>query len=610
MKDTAGGRSAPANIVDALRLSWQASRRYFLLVIVVLPVLEGLLAVSLLVLFKAGSAVFLGGAAGGSAEVVWRVMPWIAAAVVVTLLMMTVSNTRHTVQELLLDRVRQLSARRMHRAIAMLELIDFDDPVVHDRISRAETTADAKPRSVVRGLNQLVASLIQVIALGVLLVVLQPMLLPMMVVAAAPIVLLSAKLAGDQFAFFYAMTPVERRRRYVGRLLIGRATAAEMRSFQMTEHFVARYDDLSDQRYHELRTVVRRQWRRLLAGQVTFGLILCTAVAILGWFFASGRVDTPTLLTAIIALSRLASAVGGLGGPLAELSEAGLFLADQRAFYDQIQRASRRRGGELRPEPLRELVVEGVSFSYPGGDRPALTDVNLTIRAGQMVAFVGPNGSGKTTMAKILAFLYEPESGDVRWNGVSIDEYDREALRQQVTTVFQDPVTYHFTVAENVRLGDLTRAPDPTAVEKALRDAGAAETVAGLPQGVDTPLGPEFEGGTSLSGGEAQRLAIARSFYRARNLVIMDEPTSALDAQADHALFNDLKSLLRGRTAIVISHRFSNVRSADRIFVFHQGRIVEQGTHESLMAAGGLYAEMYALQASPYTAEAWSLETA
>ncbi|MEV0828980.1 ABC transporter ATP-binding protein [Nonomuraea rubra] len=595
-------RSAPANIIDALRLSREASPGLFWLVVVALPAAEGLLALSLLAVFRGGAGVFLSNSSVPG-ETVERIIPWLGVAIVLTLFMIFMANSRHTVQELLLDRVRQFSARRMHRAIAMLELVDFDDSQVHDRISRAEATADFKPRQVVRGITALIASGFQIVVFTGMLVFLQPLLLPMMALAAAPVLLVSSKLAGQQFGFFHAVTPLERRRRYVGWLMTSREPAAEVRSFGLMRDFARRYDELTDERYAELRRMVRGQWRNLLVSQVSFGLVLTAAVGLLGWFFASGRMDVPTLLTTVVALSRLVSAVGGLGGPMAELSEAGLFLGDQAAFYDQLKRADELERGRALPERLRELRVRDLTFRYPGAERDALAGVDMTIGAGQLVAFVGPNGSGKTTMAKILSFLYRPGDGTVSWNGQDIAGLDHKALRDHVTAVFQDHMTYHFSIEENVSLGDLARAGDHAAVTGAIEAAGAAEMVARLPAGAATQLGPEFGDGTSLSGGESQRLALARALFRDRELVILDEPTSALDPVADHALLRDLRGLLRGRTAVVISHRFSNVRHADQIFVFDGGRIVEQGSHESLMLARGLYAEMYSLQADAFAEE-------
>ncbi|MGW4202998.1 ABC transporter ATP-binding protein [Streptomyces sp. NPDC004726] len=591
-------RTPIQNVIDSLSLSYQAHRRLFVLA-VALPATAALLGVVQLFVIRGAAQAFVGDGSAPDAKVAIEAMvPWLIAAIALTVLTVTIDNVREVVRELLSEHVKRLSATRMHKAIAALELIEFDNPDIHDRMTRAEATADYRPTQVVRSSTSLLASGLRALAMLAWLFFLEPLLVPAVVLTVVPIVFVSSRLAGERFQFIGAVTPLERRRRYVGQLMSTRQPAAEVRSFGLMGHLSRRYDRLAGERLEELRVMLRKQWRGLLGGQLTFGLLLAGTVAVLGWFYYSGRLGTPELIAAALALSQLASQLGGLGWPLSELAEAGLFLSDQDEFYRYAHRAPAGKGAERQPEQLKELTVQNLSFRYPAAEREALTDVSMTIRAGELVAFVGPNGSGKTTLAKILAFLYEPTAGGVQWNGRQAQEYDRDALRDRVTTVFQDYVTYQFTVAENISIGDVSRPSTPEGVERAVAEAGAGEMVERLSDGVDTQIGPEFIAGTSLSGGEAQRLAIARSFYRSREFVVLDEPTAALDAHADHALLSDIKSHLDGRTAVVVSHRFSNVRNADTIFVLNHGRVVESGTHDQLMALKGLYAEMYSLQAS------------
>lgn len=594
---TGSERTPLDNLRDAVRISWQAGQGLFVLAIAI-PILEGVLAVGQLVALRYGAKAFLA-VQGDAREALARTAPWLAAAVLVLMAGLVADNANHLLRELIAERVKRLTASRMHAAIAQLELLDFDDPVVHDRISRSEATAEYRPTQVVRAVTTLLTAAFRIVALTVFLLVLQPLLVPAVVVGVIPILVISARLAADRYSFFTSVTPLERRRRYVGWLISGRQPAAEVRSFRLTQHLSQRYDALSKQRLDELRQVLKAQWRGMMVGQLTFGLTVTFGVSLLAWFYGSGRLTTPELLAAVLGLGQLAGSLGILGGPVSELAEASLFLGDQDAFYRQIAAAGEARRTERRPGRLQKLSVRGLSFCYPSKDRPALDGIDLTIEAGQLVAFVGPNGSGKTTLAKLLAFLYWAPAGSLLWNGVDVGEFHPDELRSRVTAVFQDYMTYQVSVADNVTLGDITREPTEMAVRQALEAAGMARFVARLPDGLNTQLGPEFDG-TSLSGGEAQRLAIARALFRRRELVILDEPTAALDAHADHALLGDLRTLLRGRTAVLISHRFSNVRSADQIFVFREGRIIERGTHESLIAARGLYAEMYALQASMY----------
>jgi ATP-binding cassette subfamily B protein len=246
------------------------------------------------------------------------------------------------------------------------------------------------------------------------------------------------------------------------------------------------------------------------------------------------------------------------------------------------------------------LDLDHVRFTYPGRPEPALDGVDIHLEAGEVVALVGENGSGKTTLAKIMAGLYPPDSGTVEWNGTDVSTFDQNRLRSQIAVIFQDFVRYAFTAEENIGLG---RADEPVDIEKiraAAREAGADDFLAALPDGYQTPLSRLFDGGHEISGGQWQRVAIARAYYRQAPLVILDEPSSALDPRSEHDLFTSLRATLQGRTALFVSHRFSTVRSADRIYVLDAGKVVEHGTHDELMARQGLYAELFSLQADAY----------
>jgi ATP-binding cassette subfamily B protein len=256
------------------------------------------------------------------------------------------------------------------------------------------------------------------------------------------------------------------------------------------------------------------------------------------------------------------------------------------------------------PQPLKgEIRFENVSFAYSGAETKALTDLSFTIKPGETLAIVGRNGAGKTTLFKLICRLYDPVEGRILIDGIDVRDYEPNQLRAQIGGMFQDYVTYQATAAENIGLGDLPALTDRDEVMAAAQQAGADELISKLPQGYDTALGKWFDAGVNLSGGEWQKVALARAFMRDARILLLDEPTSALDAQAEYDLFERLRSLTKGRTAVYISHRFSTVRRADRIVFLERGRLVEEGTHEELMRLDGRYARLFKMQASAYTGE-------
>jgi ATP-binding cassette subfamily B protein len=346
--------------------------------------------------------------------------------------------------------------------------------------------------------------------------------------------------------------------------------------------------------------------RRVLLSMVsTAAAALATALG-LGLLLVlvdRGDVNLADAGAAAVALpllgSRLTQAFGGLGNVL----ESGLFLGDLDAFLALRPAALNARGRETAPPGFERLRVENLSFTYPGSDRPAVQDISLHIRRGEVIALVGENGSGKTTLAKLLARLYEPDAGRVIWDDRDALSFDPESLRAAIAVIFQDFLRYELTAAENIGLGRPEKVDDRSSIEVAAVHAGADRVVRDLPMAYDTLLTRAYAGGRDLSLGQWQRIALARAFFRDAQFVILDEPSAALDARAEHELFGTIRTLLEDRTVLLISHRFSTVRTADRIYVLHEGRIVESGNHEALMACNGLYREMFDLQASAYLDE-------
>jgi ATP-binding cassette subfamily B protein len=352
----------------------------------------------------------------------------------------------------------------------------------------------------------------------------------------------------------------------------------------------------------ELRRTTRHRFRIAVAGTLGLAAALGAGIAGLLYLALSDRLGLADAATAAGALLILGERIMMTVNSVGEVYEAGLFVEDYTTFLATAPTQHAATGTNPAPAAFERITVADVTFTYPAGVRPALRDVNLELRAGQIVALVGENGSGKTTLAKLLARLYLPQSGSIRWDGADTADVDPEQLRRRIAVIFQDFQHYDLPAWQNIGLGAVERIADRDAVRAAARRAGADTYLRGLPDGYDTILSPEYTGGRDLSIGQWQRVALARAFMRDAPLIILDEPTAALDARAEHELFASIRTMYAGRTVLFISHRFNTVRIADHIYVLHDGRIVEDGDHDALIARGGLYAELFTLQAAAYTA--------
>ncbi|MBB4906279.1 ABC transporter ATP-binding protein [Actinophytocola algeriensis] len=487
------------------------------------------------------------------------------------------------------ERVSQRVWDRLLDTTARADLVTYESTGFATALERVRQHALTRPFAVTAALLGLTGSLLGVTAMSVVLLAVEPLLLPLLLAAGIPAVLLARWASRTEFAFAHRLTALFRRRHYLQELLTQRPYAAEVRAFDATGPLRARHDALNADVNAALSKQVRR--RQLIAALTTLGVATALTGALLAivQLVQTGRIDLAEAGAAAIAVRLLSGQLGTLFGAIGGLLESAPFLADLERFVAS--------GPEAGPRGHKHDLVDRVSlrgarFSYPGLERPAVDGVDLEIRAGEVVALVGENGSGKTTLAKIVAGLYEPDDGVRRWDGTAMPAPD---VRASVTVIFQDFVRYQMTVRDNIVIsGD---GVDP---EAAARSAGLLPTVRGLPDGMDTMLGRDLDEGVDLSGGQWQRVALARALHRDTPLIVLDEPAAALDPRAEHELFTNVRATLGGRAALLISHRFSSTRMADRIYVMDAGRVVECGTHDELMAAAGQYAELYRLQSAAY----------
>jgi ATP-binding cassette, subfamily B, bacterial len=589
-------RRVPALSRQALQIMWLAGRSDFA-ISTVLQGVTGLGVVGQLLIGRQGLQALVSGAGAGRLS---SLLPWGLAFAGLSAAMSAASAVQRERQEILGELVSRYVEGQVLDVAAAVDLTAFETPAFHNRMMRVRLSQN-RPQSMVSGLSTLLGSALSVIGVIAGLLVIQPVLVPLLCVVFVPAWLLASRRGEAFYRFYWRMTPSDRERQYLVGLLTGREPAKEVLAFGLTGALRQRYTVLYRQRLDGLRAVSRRQLGFTLLANAGIGLVLLAILLLVGWLTTSGRVS---VAEAGIAVAGVAIAGGGLaraGYAAGALSEAGLYLDDYLAFRAMLPRMRERRPAGAPPPGMARIVATDLHFSYPGAARPAVTGVNLEIAAGEVIALVGENGSGKTTLAKLLAGLYRPQSGSIAWDGVDIAGVDPDEVHRRVAVIFQDFVRYSLPAGDNIGLGRADALDDLAGIEAAARFAGVHEVLAGLPDGYRTLLGPEFEGGTDLSVGQWQRVALARAYFRNAPFVILDEPTAALDPKAEHELFVRIRELLAGRTVLLISHRFSSVREADRIYVLDGGRVIEHGTHAALLDTGGVYAELFTLQAAAYT---------
>lgn len=587
-------RRLPSLIGQAMRMAWRASPRD-MVATVVLSLLGGVFtAFGLLATTGVLSALF---SEGPTPDRVVAALPSLALVAGAATLRTAVQAGAGWAESRLNPQVSRLTEERLYGLTSRVELASYDDPDFHDALQRARMRGVATADTVVTMAIDVVTGLVGLAAVAGVLGVLHPVLLPLLLLAVLPDAWAAVRSARMRYTTLYALIPKARRKWIIAELLANRDPAAEVRSFTMRGFLLRMYDAVARAEQEVLLGLAKRQTVARLTGEALGGMGSGLVYVALGLLLAAAAIPLAVAGTAVLAIRQGQSSLANLLYSTNHLYEEGLYFTDFLDFCAEAEQRLPTARPAVPPARFTRIEAANLTFAYPGATQPALRGVSVEINRGEVIAFVGENGSGKTTLAKILSGLYEPDSGQVTWDGLDLKQINPEAIRANTAVIAQDHTRWPLTARYNITMGT-DKGTEP--LDAAAQVAGADEVIAELPHGYRTLLDRRFKDGQELSGGQWQRIAVARGFHRDAQLLICDEPTAALDARAEHALFERLRAHSDGRTVLLITHRLASVRYADRIYVLDHGKVTEQGTHASLMRLKGLYAELYTLQSSAY----------
>ncbi len=507
------------------------------------------------------------------------------------------------------DILRDLLGQRINTMIiekaTTLDLSYYETPAFYNMLQRAQQEANYRPLSMLNQTFALIRGTITIISLIALLLRFSPWLVLVLVVTGLPALFVQSAYGRAAFRMYSGRTPAWRELMYLSSLLTAKRSIKEIKLFGLAPTLTGRYKELYARFYRE---------NRSLSIKRNLGNIAMQLVSLLGYYGAyfavilqtvSSRITLGDLTMYSNVLMQAQATANTLMFSLADLYEQNLFINNLFAFLELQPRIQPGGNGRPAPESFRSgIEMRNVTFRYPGTGKPVLNNINLKIRPGEKLALVGENGAGKTTLIKLLTRLYDPDEGVITLDGIDLREIDLDSLHARMGVIFQDFVRYHLSGHENIGFGQIGTLGNEEYIQAAAKKSGAHEVLSNLPKGYDTILGRWFDDeGMDISVGEWQKVALARAYIRDAPILILDEPTASLDAKAEYEIFKHFKDLTIDRTAILISHRFSTVRMADRILVLKDGQIVEQGSHDELITVNGLYATMFNLQAKGYRQE-------
>ncbi len=534
-----------------------------------------------------------------------RPLPWyfwylVAGEAVLAILVGILSRAVDYFDNLLADRYTHHVSVEVMRQAAALDVTVYEDPVFYDRLERARVQATDR-LAMIQQMGRFIQQTVTAIAFSAVLLWYSPLLLLLLVVGIIPAFLGESHFSFLTYAKNFHQTPMRRKMDYLRQVGGSKEAAKELKLFNLSDYLTRRFERISHQIYLENVTLNRRRlfWGGLLSILAQVGYYSAYVLSIFRTLEGRYNIGDFALITTAIlqAMSNIQQAFSTLSG----VADQALFLTDLLAFFEMKPRVESKVGGLPAPSLIREgFEFRDVSFVYPGTERRILRNFNFTLQPGERIALIGENGQGKTTIVKLITRLYDPTEGQILLDGIDLREFDLKSLHAEIGVIFQDFMRYEMTARENIAVGRAEVPHTDREIEYAAQKSLASEVVAKLQEGYDQMLGRRFESGVDLSGGEWQKLALARAYLRDAQLLILDEPTASLDARSELEVFERFAELTEGKMALLISHRFSTVRMADRIVVLEGGRLVEEGSHSQLMALGGRYAEMFEMQAANY----------
>ena len=589
------------NIIRAIQLVWKACPGWSIASLMLL-LLQGILPLGQIYIAKLVVDTASLSLTAPDRSVLWaQALPLLLLLGGVTLLIKvanTIATIVNTAQE---ERVTDYMQGILYEKSIDVDLEYYESHIYHDILRRATEEAPYRPGEILSNLNQFCYSSISLVTMVGLLLLLHWGIVVVLILSALPAMLAKLTYSGVMYRWERNNTFLERQAEYRGWLLSEDRSAKELRLFNLGQYFLQQFHQIRRKIFKQKLAIKIRWSYKFLAAQGASSLFIFSIYIFIVYQTIHGVLKLGDLVLYHQALNRGQNALTGLTSGLSGLYEDNLYLNNLFEFLELKPRLIEPNLPITVPVPMRSgLVLKNVCFQYASTSRLALRNINLMISPGETIALVGENGSGKTTLVKLLCRLYEPTAGHITLDGIDLRKYSIKDWRRQISVIFQDYVRYHLTAQENIRLGNVEYEADHPKIEKAAYYSGADEVVKSLPKGYSTVLGNWFEGGEELSIGQWQKIALARAFVRESQLIILDEPTSAMDPRAESDLLQQFQKLISNQTAILISHRLSSVKMADRIYVMDGGQIVEYGSHEYLMSIDGTYAHLFKIQAKKY----------